>query len=60
MEVVYFSMEETLICPVEIWPEESTRKTEMTVRRVFEENLVAPQNGPGLGNHAPVSAELVV
>jgi hypothetical protein len=40
MEVVYFSMEETLICPVEIWPEESTRKTEMTVRRVFEENLV--------------------
>ncbi len=40
MEVVYFSMEETLICPVEIWPEESTRKTDMTVRRVFEENLV--------------------
>jgi hypothetical protein len=40
IEVVYFSMEETLICPVEIWPEESTRKTEMTVRRVMEENLV--------------------
>jgi hypothetical protein len=40
MEVVYFSMEETLICPVDIWPEESTRKSEMTVRRVLEENLV--------------------
>ncbi len=40
MEVVYFSMEETLISPVDIWPEESTRKSEMTVRRVFEENLV--------------------
>jgi len=39
MEVVYFSMEETLICPVEIWPEESTRKSELTVRRVMEENL---------------------
>jgi hypothetical protein len=40
MEVVYFSMDETLICPVEIWPEESSKKSEMTVRRVLEENLV--------------------
>ena len=39
-EVVYFSMEETLIYPVDIWPEESTRKLELTVRRVMEENLV--------------------
>jgi CRISPR/Cas system-associated exonuclease Cas4 (RecB family) len=40
MEVVYFSMEETLISPVEIWPDQSTRKTEMTVDRYLEENLV--------------------
>ena len=40
MEVVYYSMEETLICPVEIWPEQSTKKTEMTVDRYLEENLV--------------------
>jgi hypothetical protein len=40
MEVVYFSMEETLICPVEIWPEESTKKSEMTVNRYLEENLI--------------------
>jgi hypothetical protein len=40
MEVVYYSMEETLICPVEIWPEESTKKSEMTVNRFFEENLI--------------------
>jgi hypothetical protein len=45
MEVVYFSMEETLICPVEIWPDESTRKSEMTVRRVMEENLVPLKMG---------------
>jgi hypothetical protein len=32
-------MEETLICPVEIWPDESTRKSELTVKRVMEENL---------------------
>jgi CRISPR/Cas system-associated exonuclease Cas4 (RecB family) len=40
MEVVYFSMDETLICPVEIWLDESTRKADMTVRKVLEENLV--------------------
>jgi len=40
MEVIYYSMEETLICPVEIWPDESTRKSEMTVNRYFEENLI--------------------
>ena len=40
MEVVYFSMEETVICPVEIWPEEPKRKTTMTVDRYLEENLV--------------------
>ena len=40
MEVVYFSMEETLICPVEIWPEEAKRKSEMSVDRYLEENLV--------------------
>jgi hypothetical protein len=40
MEVVYFSMEETLICPVEIWPEEAKRKSEMSVDRYMEENLI--------------------
>lgn len=40
MEVVYFSMEETLICPVEIWPEEAARKTTLTVDRYLEDNLV--------------------
>lgn len=40
MEVIYFSMDETLICPVEIWPAEAKRKTEMTVDRLMEENLV--------------------
>jgi hypothetical protein len=33
-------MEETLICPVGIWPDESTRKTEMSVQRVMEENII--------------------
>jgi len=40
MEVIYFSMEETLICPVVIWPEESKKKSEMTVDRYLEENLI--------------------
>lgn len=40
MEIVYFSMEETLICPVEIWPDEAKRKTDMTVDRYMEEHLV--------------------
>lgn len=40
MEVIYYSLEETLICPVEIWPEESNKKSEMTVNRYFEENLI--------------------
>lgn len=40
MEVIYFSMEETIICPVEIWPEESNKKSEMTVNRYLEENLI--------------------
>jgi len=40
MEVVYFSMEETLICPVEIWPDEPEKKSDMTVDRYMEENLV--------------------
>ena len=40
LEVVYFSMEETLISPVEIWPEEAKRKSEMSVDRYMEENLI--------------------
>jgi len=40
MEVVYFSMEETLICPVDIWPKEPKKKSEMSVDRYLEENLV--------------------
>ncbi len=43
LEVVYFSMKETLICPVEIWPEKSKRKTDMTVDSYFEENLIPLQ-----------------
>jgi CRISPR/Cas system-associated exonuclease Cas4 (RecB family) len=41
LEVVYFSMEETLICPVSPWPDQTTRKSEMTVDRYLEENLVS-------------------
>ncbi|MFC1885589.1 hypothetical protein ACFLZM_00815 [Thermodesulfobacteriota bacterium] len=40
MEVIYFSMEETLICPVRIWPEESKKKSVMTIDRHLKENLV--------------------
>lgn len=40
LEVVYMSMEETRICPVEVWAETSTKKTYMTVDRYMEENLV--------------------
>ena len=40
MEVVYFSMEETLICSVDIWPEVAKRKSDMSVDRYMEENLV--------------------
>ena len=40
MEVVYFSMEETIICPVGTWPEEAKKKSEMTADRYMEENLV--------------------
>jgi len=43
MEVIYFSMEETKICPVEIWPEESKKKSQMTADRYLEENLVPLQ-----------------
>ena len=40
MEVVYFSMEETLICPVGIWLDKAKKKSDMTVDRYMEENLV--------------------
>lgn len=40
IEIVYFSMEETLICPVGIWPDESNKKTDMTVDRYLEDHLV--------------------
>jgi CRISPR/Cas system-associated exonuclease Cas4 (RecB family) len=43
MEVVYFSMEETLICPVEIWPEEARKKSDMSVDKYMEENLLPLQ-----------------
>jgi hypothetical protein len=40
LEVIYYSMEETLICPVEIWPDEPDKKSDITVDRYLEENLV--------------------
>ena len=40
MEVVYFSMEETLICPVELWPDKAKKKSDMSVDRYMEEHLV--------------------
>ena len=40
MEIVYFSMQETLICPVEIWPKKPKGKTDMTVDRYFEKKLI--------------------
>ena len=40
LEVVYFSMEETRICPVDIWPDKPKRKTDMTVDRYLEERLI--------------------
>lgn len=40
LEVVYFSMEGTLICPVELWPEEPKRKSEMTVDQYFVRELI--------------------
>jgi len=40
MEVIYFSMEETLICPVGIWPEEAKKKSDMSIDRYMEANLV--------------------
>jgi hypothetical protein len=40
LEIVYFSMEETLLCPVEVWPDEAKRKTDMTIDRYLEERLV--------------------
>jgi hypothetical protein len=40
MEVVYFSMMDTLICPVDAWPDEPRRKSDMTADRYLEENLV--------------------
>lgn len=40
LEVVYFSMEETLICPVEIWPDKPQKRADITVNRYFEERLI--------------------
>jgi hypothetical protein len=40
LEVVYFSMEETRICPVEIWPDHPKRKNDLTVDSYLEENLI--------------------
>lgn len=40
LEVVYFSMDQTLICPVEIWPEEAQKKAELTVDRYLVKELI--------------------
>lgn len=55
MEVVYFSMEETLICPAAIWPEEAKRKTTMTVDRYLEENLIPLKMALDSGTMPPYS-----
>ena len=55
MEVVYFSMEETLICPVEIWPEEPKRKSDISVDRYMEENLIPLKMALDSGTMPPYS-----
>jgi CRISPR/Cas system-associated exonuclease Cas4 (RecB family) len=40
LEVVYMTMEETIICPVEPWHETGKKKSPSTVDRYLEDNLI--------------------